>query len=65
MGCRLHVVVPFFGLNYIERNKSLSCARLGKEIYTCWVSYDNINYGVDSIFGDHNVDLSTRKIDSG
>jgi hypothetical protein len=65
MGCRWHVVAPFFSLNCIGGNKSLSCARLGKYIYTCWVSYDNINQGVDSIFIDHNVDSLTGEIDSG
>jgi hypothetical protein len=52
----------FFGLNNIKSNKFLSCTRLGKYIQSHWVDNDNMSYGANSIFGEHNVN-STRRVE--
>jgi hypothetical protein len=57
------VVIPlFFGLKYIKGNKSFKCIKLGKKIYSHWVGNDNIHYGVNVIFDEHNVNSLIRRV---
>jgi hypothetical protein len=47
-------IAPFFGLNCFKGSKFLDCV--------CWINNDNINYGVNFISGEHNVNSSTRRM---